>query len=469
MQRTWQVFWIVSAGVFLSSLDLFIVNIAFPDIHADFAGTSLAGLSWILDAYAIVFAALLVPFGRLADRTGRRRAFLGGLALFTLSSALCGIAPSVGTLVAARVLQAAGAALIVPTSLGLLLVEFPAEKRAAAVGLWSAMGAVGAAAGPPIGGLLVQASWRWVFLVAVPVGAAAILAGRRVLREVREAPDAPLPDLIGAGVLAASVGAIVLALVEGPGWGWGSARVLAAFGAGAAGLVVFAFRSARHAAPVVEPDLLALPGFTVANLASVVFFAAFGGLILGAALFLTGVWHYSTLEAGLGLAPGPVMAAVGSVVGGRVVQRAGVRAAAVPGGLIFAASCAWLVLRIDAAPDYAAAYLPGNAVGGFGIGLTIASLSAAIAAAVPPARFATGTGVFAMARQIGIALGVAALVAIVAHPDPAAPAEVFHHAWTAMAGAGLVTAALAATLGRRTYRRPLAADRRRRLLASRVT
>ncbi|MEA2124722.1 MAG: hypothetical protein QOI80_1504 [Solirubrobacteraceae bacterium] len=449
MQRRWQVFWIVSAGVFLSSLDLFIVNIAFPDIHADFEGTTLAGMAWILDAYAIVFAALLVPFGRLADRAGRKRAFLGGLALFTIASALCGLAPSVGTLVAARVLQAAGAALVVPTSLGLLLVEFPAEQRASAVGLWSAMGAVGAAAGPPVGGLLVQASWRWVFLVAVPVGALAIVAGRRVLREVRDAADAPLPDLAGAAVLAGSVALVVLGLVEGPSWGWGSWRVLGAFAAGLAGLVVFAARSTRHHAPVVEPDLLALPGFAVANVATMIFFAAFGALILGAALFLTGVWHYSTLEAGLGLAPGPVMAAVGSVLGGRIVGRFGVRAAALPGGLIFAASCLWFVLTVDATPAYATTYLPGNLVGGIGIGLTIASLSAAIAAAVPPARFATGTGVFSMSRQIGIALGVAVLVAIVAHPDPADPAAVFHHAWAAMSVAGLATAALAASLGRR--------------------
>jgi predicted MFS family arabinose efflux permease len=268
-----------------------------------------------------------------------------------------------------------------------------------------------------------------------------------VLREVRDADDAPLPDLLGAALLAGAVGAIVLGLVEGPSWGWASPPQVAAFAAGVVGLALFVARSARHPAPVVEPDLLALPGFAVANLASIVFFAAFGALILAAALFLTGVWHYSTLEAGLGLAPGPVMAAVGSVIGGRVVQRWGVRAAAVPGALIFAASTAWLVLRVDATPDYAGAYLPGNLVGGLGIGLTIASLSAAIAAAVPPARFATGTGVFAMARQIGIALGVAVLVAIVAHPDPTDPAGVFRDAWTAMAGAGALTAALAATLG----------------------
>ena len=151
MAYRWKVFTVVSLGVFMSSLDLFIVNIAFPDLQRDFTGTSLVGLSWVLSAYAIVFAALLVPAGRIADRIGRRRAFLGGLAAFTAASALCALAPSVPALVAARVLQAAGGAFILPTSLGLLLPEFPPERRATAVGLWGAVGGVAAALGPPIG------------------------------------------------------------------------------------------------------------------------------------------------------------------------------------------------------------------------------------------------------------------------------------------------------------------------------
>jgi MFS family permease len=355
----------------------------------------------------------------------------------------------VSVLVIARVLQASGAAVMIPTSLGLLLAEFPATERAGAVGLWSAMGAIGAAAGPPVGGLLVQASWRWVFLVAVPFGTLAFVAGHRLLTEVRDEEQQPLPDLLGAATFAVAIGLLVLGLVEGPSWGWDSVRVLGAFVVGVAGLAAFWARSLRHHAPVIEPDLLALPGFGLATLAATVFFAAFGAMLLGAALFLTGVWQYSTLRAGLGLAPGPVMAAVGSVVGGRIVQARGVRAAAVPGALIFSAGLAWFALRVHAAPNYAGAYLPGNLVAGSGIGLVLAALSAAIAASVPPSRFSTATGVFSMARQVGIALGVAVLVAIVAHPDPADPVAVFHHAWTAMCGAGLITATLSLALGQR--------------------
>jgi MFS family permease len=176
---------VVSAAVFMASLDLFIVNIAFPDIQADLGGTD-SELSWVLNAYAIVIAALLVPLGRIADNVGRKRAFVAGLVVFAQASALAAAAPSVGFLVGARVLQAVGAAMLIPTSLALLLSAAPLEKRTAYVGAWAAAGGVAAAAGPPIGGLLVQLSWRWVFIVNVPVAAIAIYAAVRTLREERD-------------------------------------------------------------------------------------------------------------------------------------------------------------------------------------------------------------------------------------------------------------------------------------------
>src|SRR3954467_12128300 len=212
MSRRGRVAAIVSVGVFVASLDLFIVNIAFPDMQRDFDGVSLAGLSWVLNAYAIVFAALLVPAGRWADRVGRKRTFLAGMALFTLASEACAAAPSAGALagargvpapgalVAAGVVRAAGAALLMPASLGLLLPEFPPERRGLALGLWAAVGGTAAAAGPGVGGLLVELSWRWVFLVNLPVGIFAIVAGARALREIREV-DAQRPDVLGAVLL----------------------------------------------------------------------------------------------------------------------------------------------------------------------------------------------------------------------------------------------------------------------------
>ena len=192
---------VVGLAVFLSILDLFIVNIAFPDLRTDFSGSSLAGLSWVLTGYAIVYAAVLVPAGRLGDLYGRRKLFVGGLGLFTLGSALCAMAPSLGTLVAARVLQGIGAAALTPNSLGLVLPLFPPEKRSTVIGAWAAIGAVGASIAPPLGGLLVEVSWRLIFIVNVPLGLIAIVLALRLAPEVRDARATRLPDVLGIAVL----------------------------------------------------------------------------------------------------------------------------------------------------------------------------------------------------------------------------------------------------------------------------
>src|SRR5215210_1802107 len=200
MQRKWQVLLVTSVAVFMSFLDVTIVNIAFPDIRASFGDSSLASLSWILNAYNIVFAALLVPAGRLADRFGRRRTFVAGLLTFLAASVAAGLAPSVEVLVGARVVQAAGAAPLVPTSLALLLPEFPLSQRATATGIWGATGAIAAALGPSLGGALVDtAGWRWVFFVNLAIGLPALIPARRLLREARDEQPGPLPDGIGSG------------------------------------------------------------------------------------------------------------------------------------------------------------------------------------------------------------------------------------------------------------------------------
>ncbi len=439
---------IVLTGVFLSSLDLFIVNIAFPSISADFHGESLSSLSWVLSAYTIVFAAALVPAGRWADRAGRKRAFLLGLAVFTASSALCAIAPSLGFLVAARVLQASGGALMLPTSLGLLLPAFGPARKGAAIGLWSAVGGAAAAFGPPIGGLLVQVSWRWVFLVNLPFSVLALVFGVRLLAEVRD-PMAQKADLVGAALLSVSVAGVVAAIVEGTDWGWTSPRILGAFAvavASAAGLVV---RSLRHPNPIIEPAVIRHRAVALADISSLAFFSGFGALVLGGVLFLTGVWHESVLRAGFMIAPGPLLAGLTAFPGGVLGARLGHRVVGTAGALCFAAGGLWWVTKVGATPDWLGAYLPGSLLGGFGVGLMLPSLGGAATAPLPPQRFATGSALYAMTRQIGVALGVACLVAILGTATGSSAVDAFHHAWIFMAACSLLAGAVLQGVGAR--------------------
>jgi EmrB/QacA subfamily drug resistance transporter len=447
MEKRWKILLITSVGLFMASLDLFIVNLAIPSIAKDFGNASLSNLSWVLNAYAIVFAALLVPAGRIADRVGRKRVFISGLMLFSVASALCAAAPSVEFLVAARVAQAAGGSMMLPATLGLILPAFPPEQRAIAVGIWSAVGGVAAAFGPPVGGLLLQLSWHWIFLVNVPIGLVTAVVAWRVLDEIREPQAGPRPDGIGAVELALGIGLVTAGIVKGPDWGWGNDRTLAAFLAAAVLIAAFVWRSSRHPAPVLELPMFRVRSFSVSNAAALVFFAGFGAMLLSSVLLLTEVWRYSVLTAGFALIPGPLMAAIFAAPAGRVGAKIGQAPVIAVGGLVFAAGFAVNLSQISASPDYAGSFLPGFMLGGVGVGLVLGPLPAAATMSLPPDRFATGTAVFGMARQVGAAIGVAVLVALIAN---AAPDELFSHlqrGWAFCLGAGVAAALLALAIG----------------------
>lgn len=447
MSRRAKVTLTVSVGVFMASLDLFIVNIAFPDIQRDFSGTSLSSLSWVLNAYAITFAALLVPAGRWSDRAGRKRGFLGGLALFSIASAASAAAPSVEVLVAARTVQAVGAAFMIPTSLGLLLLEYPPEKRGAAVGIWAAVGGVAAAAGPPIGGLLVQAGWRWVFIVNIPFAIGAFVAAARLVREVKDESSAR-PDVASAALFTVGIAALTLAIVKGPEWGWSSAQTLALFAASAGLTIAVAARSRVHPAPLIEPAIIRNRAIALGNLGALLFFGAFAAFALAAVLYQTTVWHDSILRAGLQIAPGPLMAAIFAFPGGVLGQRFGQRYVGAAGALLFAAGGIWFRTHMGASPNYATAMLPAQLVGGAGVGLVLPTLSAAATGPLPPSRFATGTAILGMSRQLGSVLGIAVLVAIIGHPSSAAAVmSVFRDSWTFMIAVTLAAGAVLLSVG----------------------
>ncbi len=447
---------IACAGAFVAFLDTTIVNIAFPDISASFAGSGRDALSWVLDGYFVVIAALLVPAGGLADRFGHKRVFLLGIASFTGFSLLCAAAPSLELLIAFRVLQGVGAALILPSSLAIVLDSFPVERRAAGVGLWGAAAAAAAAVGPTLGGALVEAAdWRLVFLVNLPLGAAILLAGRRRL-PVPQLVDSRLPDLPGAAMLALGLAAITLGIVEGNDWGWTSTGNLGAFATAAILLGVVVVRSRSHPRPIVEPALFAHRSFRIGNLGTLLFAAAFFSLILGNVLFLTSVWGYTILQAGAATLPGPATSTLVAGPAGRLADRFGHRAVIVPGTIVFAAGV--MVLRsAGAEPDWLGLWLPGALLTGIGIGLAFPTLSSAAVRDVPIDRFATASAVNAAFRQVGAVLGTAILVAMVGEPASLADAlSVSDGAYLFSALAALVSGA--ATLAMRPVSQPAPAD-----------
>ena len=448
MAQRYRVLIVASIAVFVASLDLFIVNIAFPSIQRDFGGTSDATLSWVLNVYAIVSSALLIPAGRIADLVGRKRMFLAGLLTFVAASAVCAAAQNATLLIAARAIQAAGGAALVPTSLALLLPEFSPRQRPVAVAIWSATGAVAAALGPPIGGLLVQASWRWVFLVNLPIGLVTAIVATRVLRESRDPQGGRLPDLAGAALLVVAISDLTLAIVKGPDWGWGDVRIVGLVVASAVLIVAFLVRCGRHPVPVIEIGLLRAPSFAAANVAGLFFWAGFGAMLLSTVLFLTRVWDEGIVTAGLQIAPGPLAAAVFAVPAPIVVRRFGLRAAAAAGALLFAVGAAWRLYALDVHPNYPSGLLPSMLIGGAGVGLVIPTLANAVVAGLPPARFATGSAVYGMVRGIGVALGVAVLVAVLGAPTRTGAQAAFTHAWELMLATGLAATLVSLTIVR---------------------
>ncbi|HYB47323.1 MAG TPA: MFS transporter, partial [Streptosporangiaceae bacterium] len=397
---------IASLGSAVAFIDATIVNIALPDIARSFPGTSLPTLSWILNAYNIVFAAFLMAAAGLADSLGRRRVFVFGLALFTAGSLLCAIAPSADALIAFRVVQALGAASLVPSALSLVLNAFPPARRAHGVALLSAVGAAGAGLGPSLGGLLVTAAnWRLVFLVNVPVGVAAVLLARRRLAESRAPGRRRIPDLPGTLLFALAIGALVLGVVKGQEWGWGSARIIGCLAMALAFGAVVIWRCRWHRSPVLDLSLLRIRTVSAANAMTVIGAAGFYGYTLANVLFLTGVWRYSVLQAGLALTVGPLVAVVVAGPASRLAQRIGPRPVLVAGGLFWGGAVLWFVERAGTRPDFAGQWLPGMVLLGIGAGTAFPNLTGTAVASAPGRSFATATGMNSVARQVGAALG----------------------------------------------------------------
>jgi EmrB/QacA subfamily drug resistance transporter len=419
-----QVLAIVCVGIILANLDLFIVNVGLPNIARDFSNATLEDLSWILNGYAITYASLLIFFGRLVERYRRNISFLAGVGLFTAASAACAMATSVNTLVAFRVLQAAGAALMTPTSLGLLLASFPPERRGGAVRTWTAIGGLGAALGPLIGGALVVFNWRWIFIINVPIGLAAMLVGWRMLPDVA-GHDVPRPNPWAAALVTAGIGVVTFAIIKGNEWGWISPRIGLCLILAAVLLGLFVRHCIRSPNPFVDPALFRNRHFTGAVLVMAPYSAAFGGMPLSIALYEQGAWGWSAFKTGLAVAPG------------RLIKRFGPATVVTAGILCMMVGLGVWATTVGLQPN-GAAVVAGMVPVGIGVGLTFPTLMGIGMGALPPSSFATGSGVINMIRQAGLAIGVALFVAVLGAPlTPIARTEAFHVGWWMIA---LITA-----------------------------
>jgi EmrB/QacA subfamily drug resistance transporter len=435
-------------GSFLAFLDVTITNLAVPNLGHDFH-VAVSALAWVVTLYTILFAALLAPAGRLADVVGRGRLFVVGVTTFAVASLVAALAPTFAILLLARAVQGIGAALLMPASLAFVLADTPAVNRPAAIGLWSASAALAAAAGPALGGVLVDLlGWRWLFCINVPIGAWLAWAGRR--QATTRCAGAPLPDAFGAGLLAGGIALVVLAITEAQTWNWGNPATIGCLLAGTILCAAALRRSAAHPSPAVEITLWKDRSYAAANVISGLYGASLYASLLLSVLYLVEIWGYSELDAGFAMTPAALAAALVGVSISRARRKPSPRALVASGSLLLTATYAGLALWLPAEPHYLTAWLPGGLALGIGGGATSVGASSAAALSVTPQRFAAATGLNIAARQIGGVLGVAVLALVLDGRTPGDGAHPFLVVyWLAAA------ASLAATIaGARLVRTP---------------
>ena len=398
----------------------------------------------MLNAYTIVFAALLIPAGKLADRVGHRRVFLTGSTLFTVASMACGLAPTVELLILFRVFQAAGAAALIPSSLALVMHAYSHDQLPRAVAIWGVSGAVAGALGPTLGAAIVQAlDWRWAFFINLPVGVYTVLAGRKHLQESSD-PQTRVPSLIGVALIAGAAGLLSYGVVDSERAGWGSTGTLSLLGAGLVTLLVFVAHQRRTAAPTLDLELFRIRNFAWGNLAMLVFGTVFTALFLGQILFLTQVWQWSILQAGLGVALGPVTVGLVAPQAGKLAGRIGQRPILIAGGLLYASCGLHRLLVIGTEVDYVRDFLPSLLLSGLGVAFTFPQLSSLVAQALPLNRRGVGGAVLQAVRQFGGTFGVALTLALLGGAITAPlPLNSYDRIWWFILLGGVITSLLA--------------------------
>jgi len=435
-----------SMAVFLIALEITIISVALPEIEAAFPASSRTTLSWIFTAYNVGVASLMLIAGWLAERHGRKRIFLSGMAVFAVGSIVTGLAPHVAILIGGRVVQAVGGALLLPASLALILHSVAPERKDASIGIWGAMAGLAAAVGPTLGALLVDAAgWRWVFLVNVPIAVLALVFGPRVLVESRD-PDAKSDvDVLGPPLGAAGVAALVFAIVAAGVRGVTAPVVLIAAAAALLLLIVFVVRTTRHPSPLFPPGLASLRTYRVGAAGTVVFGAGFAGWLVLAPTFLVEVWGYSIIEAGFAIAPAPVAMAITAGPAGKLCARHGYRWVIAAGSMISVAAVAVWLLSVGTDTGYVTTFLPGAVLLGVGVGIGFPMLTAASMNDVPASSYAVGAAGNTTVRQVALALGISIAVAIVGTAETSTnDIDSFRTSWLICGVFFLATAAIIA-------------------------
>ncbi|HEX3057393.1 MAG TPA: MFS transporter [Gaiellaceae bacterium] len=461
--KKWWTLAAVSFGLFMIMLDNTIVNVALPTIQKSLH-LKVSELEWVVTGYALTFGALMLTGGKLADLMGRRLMFVVGLVIFTLSSLGCGLAGSATVLIAARVVQGVGAALMNPSTLSIITVTFPPKQRGTAIGIWAGVSALALAIGPLAGGLITEhVNWNWIFFINVPIGALAILAAFAFIEESRDTSLEQRPDLAGQLTSALGLFALSYGLIEANTYGWTSGRILGAFALAAVSLVSFVLLELRQRLPMLDLSLFRNRGFAGANTVMLLVGLAMFGVFFYVSLYVQQVLGYSPVQAGASFLPWTLLIILLAPQAGRLSDRFGPRPF-VTGGLLIVAGSLFIFSRLGVHETFWN-LLPAMILGGIGMSGAMAPTTAAAMASVRPEKAGVGSAVLNSMRQVGGSLGIAIMGAIVAsginssiasgHPRPVAFVSGFQSATLVaalIAVAGAIVAA--ATLQHARHREP---------------
>jgi EmrB/QacA subfamily drug resistance transporter len=413
----WPIFSIASLATFLVSIDSTILYAAFSNIAASFPLSNPVSISWVMNAYTIVYATTLIPAGGIADKFGRKRTFMYGVGLFVLASFLCGVAPNIYLLIAARVLQALGAALLGPSSLALILDAFPQSKRSQVISAWGAVGALAAAIGPASGTFIVDSlGWEWAFFINIPVGVYCLLRGVRTLHESGNSHTHVRFDAVGMCLIILSVSLLTTCIIEIKSGQLSLPQILLMASLGVAGLLAFILWCRSTAEPLIDMGLFKNRTYRFVNMAALLFSITFATMFFSFFFFMTNIWHYSLPQAGLAITPGPLIVIPVAIISGRIASRWGHKNILIYGCLLFASSAIWYLNMPGLKPSYLVDWLPGQLITGTAIGMVMPALSAAAVHDLPKKDYAMGSAINQAIRQIGTVIGVAVTVALLVHP-----------------------------------------------------